>query len=396
MIAEKKILKNKLILLGVTGGVAAYKAIDLIRKYKEEGAGVNVIMTAPAKNFVTPLSLKIASGNEVYDDIFQKPMVHIELTSSSDVMVIAPATANIIGKFAHGIADDLLSTCFLSFNKKVIIAPSMNWRMYNSPILRRNLDVLHSIGVIQVGPEKGRLACGEEGLGRMADVLEILEATKSALTKKDLSGEKILVTAGPTREYLDPIRFISNKSSGKMGYSIAKVALRRGADVTLISGSTYLTPPSGAKFIKVETAGEMLEAVKGEIEDKTVFIMSAAVMDFKPSEYSEEKIEKKEEYLIRFVNNLDIIKTIGDLKNKPFVIGFSAEVGKHVERAREKLRQKNADMIIFNDVTESGAGFESDTNKVIIIDRQKEIDLPLMSKESVAEYIFDRYKEIKA
>lgn len=396
MIAEKRILKNKLILLGVTGGVAGYKVVELVRKYREEEAGVNVIMTSPAKNFVTPLSLKIASGNEVYDDLFQKPFAHIELTKDADIMLIAPATANIIGKFANGIADDLLSTCLLSFNKKIIIAPSMNWRMYNNPVLQDNLKRLKAFGVIQVGPEEGRLACGEEGIGRMADVSEIVEATKSALTEKDLSNEKIIVTAGPTREYLDPVRFISNRSSGKMGYSIANVALRRGAQVTLISGPTYLKPPSGVEFISVETAEEMFKAVKDNLQDKTMLIMASAVMDFKPIEYNMNKIEKKEEYLIKFVSNPDILMHASSLKKKPFIIGFSAETGKRVDRAKEKLRKKNADMIIFNDVTEPGAGFGVDTNKVVIIDREKEIELPLLTKESVAEYIFDRYLEIKS
>lgn len=396
MIAEKKILKNKLILLGVTGGVAGYKIVELVRRYREEEAGVNVIMTSPAKNFVTPLSLKIASGNDVYDDLFQKPFAHIELTKNADIMVIAPATANIIGKFAHGIADDLLSTCLLSFNKKIIIVPSMNWRMYNNPVLQNNLKKLKDFGIIQVGPEEGKLACGEEGIGRMADISEIVEATKSALTEKDLSKENIIVTAGPTREYLDPVRFISNRSSGKMGYSIAIVALRRGAQVTLISGPTYLKPPSGVKFIKVETSNEMFEAVKDNLHDKTIVVMASAVMDFRPAEYNMNKMEKKEEYLIKFINNPDILMYLGGLKKKPFLIGFSAETGRHVERAREKLSKKNIDMIIFNDITEPEAGFDVDTNKVIIIDKEKEIELPLLSKESVAEYIFDRYLEIKS
>ena len=219
MKSKKKALQNKSILLGITGGVAAYKAIDLIRRLREESAAVTVIMTGAAKHFVTPLSLETASGNPVYSDLFSNPMAHITLPSLADVMVIAPATANIIGKFANGIADDLLSTCLLSCNAKVVIAPSMNWRMYENTAVRENLGKLLSRGIIQTGPERGTLACGEEGVGRMSDIPDIIEAIKSALTKKDLSGEKILVTAGPTREHLDPVRFLSNRSSGKMGYA---------------------------------------------------------------------------------------------------------------------------------------------------------------------------------
>ncbi|MEW6213868.1 MAG: bifunctional phosphopantothenoylcysteine decarboxylase/phosphopantothenate--cysteine ligase CoaBC, partial [Nitrospirota bacterium] len=254
-------LRNKSVLLGVTGGVAAYKAVDLIRRLRDEGASVNVIMTEAAKNFITPLSLEVASQNRVYSDLFSDPMAHIMLPANADIMVIAPATANIIGKFAKGIADDLLSTCLLSFRGKVVIAPAMNWRMYENPIFQENLRYLLSRGIIQVGPEKGSLACEEEGIGKMSDIFEIIESIISALTKKDLLKEKIIVTAGPTREFLDPVRFISNRSSGKMGYAIARAALRRGAEVTLISGRSSLSPPKGVKFFSVETAVDMLDVV---------------------------------------------------------------------------------------------------------------------------------------
>jgi phosphopantothenoylcysteine decarboxylase / phosphopantothenate---cysteine ligase len=262
---ERKVLRNKSILLGITGGVAAYKSLDLIRRLREEGSSVNVIMTGAAKNFVTPLSFEVASGHRVYTDTFSDPMSHITLPANADIFVIAPATANIIGKFANGIADDLLSTCLLSFRGKTVIAPAMNWRMYENPLFQKNLNTLLSLGVIQVGPEKGSLACGEEGIGKMSDVHDIIESLKSALANKDLLNEKILVTAGPTREYLDPVRFLSNRSSGKMGYAIAKAALRRGAEVTLISGPSSLDKPKGVNFISVETAGDMFNAVTSEL-----------------------------------------------------------------------------------------------------------------------------------
>jgi phosphopantothenoylcysteine decarboxylase/phosphopantothenate--cysteine ligase len=393
---ERKVLRNKSILLGVTGGVAAYKAVDLIRRLREEGSSVTVIMTEAAKNFIAPLSLEVASQNRVYSDLFSDPMAHIMLPANADIMVIAPATANIIGKFARGIADNLLSTSLLSFRGKVIIAPAMNWRMYENPIFQENLRYLLSLGVIQVGPEKGALACGEEGMGRMSGVSEIIESIKSSITKKDLVKEKVIVTAGPTREYLDPVRFISNRSSGRMGYAIASAALRRGAQVTLISGHSSLNPAKGVNFISVETAADMLGAVNKELNLSTVLIMSAAVSDFMPAEKHKKKIEKSGELLLRLNKTPDILSEIGKKKNRPFIIGFAAETGGRIERAEKKLKEKNMDMIIFNDVTEAGSGFDVDTNRVVIIDKEKKIELPLLSKNSVADAILDRLVEIRA
>lgn len=396
MKSKKKALQNKSILLGVTGGVAAYKAIDLIRRLREESAAVTVIMTGAAKHFVTPLSLETASGNPVYSDLFGNPMAHITLPSLTDVMVIAPATANIIGKFTNGIADDLLSTCLLSYNAKVVIAPSMNWRMYENTAVQENLGKLLSRGIIQIGPERGTLACGEEGIGRMSDVPDIIEAIKSALTKKDLSGEKILVTAGPTREYIDPVRFLSNRSSGKMGYAIAGAALRRGAGVTLISGPSRLLPPKGAVFVPVETAEDMLKAVDKYSPSFTTLIMTAAVSDFRPEEISGTKIVKSDELLLKLIRTPDIISAARKKKPGLFIIGFAAETGPEFEKAKKKLKDKNMDMIIFNDVTEPGAGFDVDTNKVVIIDKEQEASLPLMGKDAVADEILDRLIKIKA
>lgn len=393
---KKKDLRNKSVLLGVTGGVAAYKAVDVTRRLREEGASVTVIMTEAAKKFITPLTLEIASQNKVYSDLFSDPMAHISLASHADIMAIAPATANTIAKFSMGIADNLLSACLLSFKGKIVIAPSMNWRIYENPVVQENLKNLLSRGVIQVGPERGSLACGEEGIGRMSEVHEIIEAIRSALSPKDLVKEKVIVTAGPTREYLDPIRFISNRSSGKMGYAIARAALRRGAEVTLISGPSLLNQPGGVKFISVETAIDMFDAVNQELLSTTVLVMSAAVSDFMPAEKAEEKIEKSEELLLRLRRTPDIISEIGKREDRPFIIGFAAETGSKVERARKKLKEKNMDMIILNDVTKTGSGFDVDTNSVVILDREKEISLPILSKDSVAEAILDRLVQLRA
>lgn len=387
---KKKVLKNKNILLGITGGIAAYKAVDLIRRLKDEGASVTVIMTDASKNFITPLSLEIASENRVYSDIFDNPMSHITLSRDADLMVIAPATANIIGKFANGIADDLLSTCILSFKGKVVIAPSMNWRMYENPIFQKNLNYLVSNGVIQVGPDKGTLACGEEGVGRMADVGDIIEAIKSAFSNKDLSEKKVIITAGPTREYLDPVRFMSNRSSGKMGYAIARACIRRGGEVILISGPSSLHPPGNLKsFTPVETAQEMRDAVFKHLTEAAIVIMAAAPADFLPVIKEKTKIDKSDELIVRFKNTHDILSEIGALKNKPVLVGFAAETGDRLDRARKKLLQKNADIIVFNDVTSAGSGFDVDTNKITIIEKDSETPFPLMTKDEAAEAILD-------
>lgn len=393
---ERKVLRNKSILLGITGGVSAYKSIDLIRRLREEGALVTVIMTEAAKHFVTPLSIEVASRNKVFSDLYADPMAHISLSADADIMVVAPATANIIGKFAHGIADDLLSLSFLSFNGKVVIAPAMNWRMYENPVFRRNLDTLLNLGVIQVGPEKGSLACGEEGIGRMAEVPDIIETTKGALTIKDLTDENIMVTAGPTREYLDPVRFLSNRSSGKMGYALARAAFRRGAQVTLISGPSSLPRPKGVTFIPVDTAGDMHSAVNRELASSTILIMSAAVSDFMPAEKSGEKIEKSDELFLTLTGTPDILSAVGKKKNRPFIVGFAAETGRKLEKARKKLKHKNMDLIVFNDVTEAGSGFDVETNNVVLIDKKKESELPLLNKDDVADAILDRIVELRA
>jgi phosphopantothenoylcysteine decarboxylase/phosphopantothenate--cysteine ligase len=390
-------LKNKSILLGVSGGVAAYKAVELVRRLKDEGALVTVIMTGAATHFITPLSLEVASHNKVYTSLFDEPMTHINLPLKADVMLVAPATANIIAKFAHGIADDLLSTCFLSFQGKTLIAPSMNWKMFENRIFQENLQKLKSFGVIQVGPEKGNLACGEEGLGRLADIPDIIEAVTTAVTPKDLREEKIVVTAGPTREYIDPVRFISNRSSGKMGYALARAARDRGAAVTLISGPSSLQRPFGLKFVKVDTSAEMMDAVTKETgDDTTVLIMSAAIADFRPQERSTTKMEKSDNMTLNLYETDDIISHITCRSKRPFVIGFAAETGNNIDRAEKKMQKKNMDMIVFNDVSEPGAGFEVDTNEVVIIDRKGKIATGILSKNSIADTVLDRFLENKS
>lgn len=384
------VLKNKKILLGVTGSVAACKSVDLARRLVEEGAAVNVVMTEASKNFITSLSLEIASQNRVLSDTFQDPMSHISLTRDANLMVVAPATANIIGKFANGIADDMLSTCLISFSGKTVIAPAMNWRMYENPVFRRNVDYLASIGVLQVGPEKGGLACGEKAMGRMADITRIIEGIKAALSKKDLSGKKVVVTAGPTREYMDPVRFISNRSSGKMGYAIARAACRRGAEVVLVSGPSGQIPPPDALFVPVETSEGMRQAVIGNIKGSHVLIMAAAVADFSPKVRNPFKIPKSREIALRLGQTHDILREVGSMKKRPFLVGFAAETGDKVGRARKKLFDKGADMIVFNDVTIPGAGFDVDTNEITMIEEEGATPFPLMSKEEVADVLLDR------
>ena len=388
-------LKDRSILLGITGSVAAYKAIELIKGLRQEGASVKVIMTEASKRFTTPLTIELASGNSVYNDMFDSPLSHVSLSADADLFVVAPATANIIGKYANGIADDLLSTALLAFKGMIIMAPAMNWRMYENLVFQKNLQYLVSLGIKTVGPERGSLACGEEGIGRMADIEKIMEAVRTAFSKQDLAGENILVTAGPTREYIDPIRYISNRSSGKMGYAIAKIAKRRGADVTLISGPVSIKPPEGIEVINVETAGEMHAAVMDNVSMSSIFIMAAAVADFMPSETKGSKIDKKERLSLNLVKTADILEEAGRFKNKPFIVGFAAETGQRLDRARRKLVDKDIDMIVFNDVSKAGSGFDVDTNEVVIIDRKVEKRLPLMSKDDVAMALFDRIKELK-
>jgi phosphopantothenoylcysteine decarboxylase/phosphopantothenate--cysteine ligase len=353
-------------------------------------------MTTASKEFVTPLSVELAAGTRPCSDLFESPLSHISLPKGADAFIIAPATANIIAKYAYGIADDFLSTALLAFRGPVLIAPAMNWRMWDSPILQQNLNTVITAGAEIIAPEKGSLACGEEGIGKMASIETIIESLRSCLCTKDLSGQKIIVTAGPTREYLDPVKFISNRSSGKMGFALATVAKRRGADVALISGPVSLDPPEGVRLLRVETAQEMRKTVMEEVLSSTILVMAAAVADFCPAEQSAVKLDKQALSSLSLVKTPDILAEVGMLKGRPFVVGFSAETGWRLDRAREKLSFKKCDMIVFNNVMTEGSGFNVDTNEVILIDKKQEKKVPLMSKEEVAGAIFDRIRELIA
>lgn len=383
-------LNKKNILLGITGSIAAYKSIDIVKGLIKEGAAVTVVMTDVACRFVSPVVLESESGRRVHTDLFEDYFSHINLAKESQLFIIAPATANTINKLACGIADNLLTTLWLAYKGPVLIAPAMNWRMYENPLVKKNIGELKKYGVTFIGPEYGSLACGEEGIGRMAEPEDIVEAAKSALTPKDMSGHKILVTAGPTREALDPVRFISNRSSGKMGYAIAKAAIRRGADVTLVSGPSSQQPPKDVSFISVESASEMRNEVLRHFSNSTSVIMAAAVSDFSPISQSKTKIKKADPMTINLQKTSDILAELGRKKGKRLLIGFAAETGKNIKKAKDKLKEKNLDLIVLNDVTAKGAGFDSDTNIVTIINKKGEVkDYPLMKKEEVANILLD-------
>lgn len=389
---------NTSILLGVTGSVAAFKAVDLTRRLREYGASVTVIMTNNATRFITPLSLELASEKPVITGLFNDPLSHVKVPANSDAFIIAPASANIIGKCAAGIADDILSTAYLAFEGKMFIAPAMNWRMWNHPAVRENVQILEKRGVQTIGPEDGRLACGETGTGKMATVETIIEAVRNAFIPKDYAGETVLVTAGPTREYFDPVRFISNRSSGKMGYAIARASAARGASVILISGPVSIEPPQGVKTIFVETADEMHAAVMEHISLCRVLVMTAAVADYRPVERGLVKRAKSEDFSPAFEKTPDILREACRIPQKPFVVGFSAETGPRYDRAREKLKSKGCDMVVFNDVSVQGSGFDSDSNEVVLITNDQdgtisEEALPLMPKGTVAHSILDAVRK---
>jgi len=393
-------LKDRRIVLGVTGGIAAYKAAELLRELVRRGADVRVVMTDHARQFVTPLTFETLSGHPVATDLFSLTgnyeIGHIALAEFAELMVIAPATANIIGKMASGIADDLLTTVLLATNAPLLICPAMNAKMYAHATVQNNIQRLASRHTI-LEPGYGELACRTEGQGRLPEVAQITEAIETILAPKDLEGEHILVTAGPTQEPFDPVRFISNHSSGKMGYALALVAKRRGALVTLISGPSRLTAPQGVEFVPVKTAIEMREAVISALDRATVVIKAAAVADYRPAVYQKEKIKKKGGPLdIRLERNPDIISEIAQRKGDRIVVGFSMESENLLENARRKLTEKGMDFIVANDVTEPGAGFGVDTNVIRILDSRGAVDtFPMMDKLDVAGIILDRVRRIR-
>lgn len=389
--------EGKRVVLGVTGGIAVYKAAELTRALVKKGVSVKVIMTGHAREFVSPLTFQVLSGNPVFSDMFSQEhydMNHISLAEYGDVLVVAPATANIIGKMAAGIADDLLSTVLLATKAPVVVCPAMNDNMYTHAVVQDNMSKLKKHGVQFVAPGYGELACKTEGVGRLADVADIVEAIESAWTDKDLGGEKILITAGPTREPFDPVRFITNYSSGKMGYALATMAARRGAEVILISGPSSLPVPRWIDFVSVATALEMRDAVMTRLEGTTAIIKAAAVADYRPAVLSESKIKKKKGPLtLNLERNPDIIAEIGARKENRVLVGFAMESEDLLENARAKLLGKNMDLIVANDLHQAGAGFQGDTNIIKILDPQGGVEeVPLMDKMDIANRILDRVK----
>ncbi|HPD60417.1 MAG TPA: bifunctional phosphopantothenoylcysteine decarboxylase/phosphopantothenate--cysteine ligase CoaBC [Thermodesulfobacteriota bacterium] len=395
-------LTGKNIIVGISGGIAAYKVPELVRKLRKAAAEVQVVMTKNAQEFITPLTFQTVSNNPVITEMFAPVMTsevaHVSLADKADLVVVAPATANIIAKFALGLADDFLSTTVLATKAPVLLAPAMNVNMYTNPATQGNLEILKKRGFYCVGPGKGELACGWEGEGRMSEVEEIFQSIKTILRPKDLKGKKFLVTAGPTQEPLDPIRFITNRSSGKMGYALAEAAQIRGAEVTLITGPTQLPLPCGVKVISVETAGQMYEATIKHYLFMDTVIMAAAVADYRPAEFSPQKIKKEKNNLpIALVKNPDILAEMGQKKGSAFLVGFAAETEDLLANAQQKLQAKNVDLIIANDVTQPGAGFETDTNIVTLLCRNgKPEKLSQMSKEFLAHKILDKILEIKS
>lgn len=394
-------LHGKQIVLGVTGGIAAYKAAEIIRLLVKAQANVRVIMTKNAQEFITPLTLQTLSGNPVSTETFdltqESEIGHIRLADTTDLILVAPATANVIAKLANGLADDLLTTVLLATTAPVLIAPAMNVHMYAHPLVQENRHKLAGIGYHIVEPSSGELACGYEGKGRLADPSDIVEEVQSVLTKKDLTNERIIVTAGPNCEPIDPVRFISNRSTGKMGYAMARVAQQRGAHVTLVSGPTSLPAPRGVDFHSVRTACEMQQAVLHAYPQASMVVSAAAIADYRPAEVAPQKIKKGAgQFVISLDRNPDIMAGLGQQKGERLLVGFATETEDVLHNAERKLKSKNLDMIVANDVTQAGAGFAHDTNIVTLIDRTGRIEpLSQMSKDAVAHAVYDRLLQLK-
>ncbi len=391
-------LTGRQIVLGVTGGIAAYKSADLVSRLRHLGAGVHVIMTRNAAEFVSPLTFQTLSANQTVTDTFQAPeywnVEHVALAKLADVFVIAPATANILAKMAHGIADDMLSTTVLATKAPILVAPAMNTGMWTAEATRANMRILAERGVHVIGPGNGLLACGDSGDGRMSEPAEIVEAIGSILTaRRDLEGLKVLITAGATRERLDPVRYLTNDSSGKMGFALAEAARDRGAEVTLVKGSTTAAVPAGVRIVPIESTEDLLAAMQKEAPEQDIIIQAAAPADYRARETAPEKIKKKagEDLILQLVETPDVAREIGRNKRKgQILIGFAAETEKLKENAVRKLDRKNLDMIVANDVTLPGAGFGTDTNIASLITREGTEDRPLQSKRALAEDILDR------
>lgn len=395
--------KDKTVVLGVTGGIAAYKAAELVSRMKKAGAQVICVMTELAKEFISPLTLRTLSQNPVYSEMFAEPVrwnvEHIAVADQADLFLIAPATANILGKVCHGIADDFLSTTIMATKAPVLFAPAMNVNMYQNPVNQANIQRLTELGYHFVGPGTGMLACGYEGQGCLADIEDILEAAEYLLVKdKPLLGQKFLITAGPTREALDPVRYITNHSSGKMGYAIAAQARLLGAEVTLISGPTNLRAYSGVNVVQVQSALEMEQAVREHYSEAQVVIKAAAVADYRPQKASSQKIKKQDgELILELERNPDILAGLGSDKGDRVLVGFAAETENVLTNATEKMQRKNLDLIVANDLTASGAGFNSETNIVTFIWSDGSCrKLAQMSKTDVARELLGEIIKIKS
>ncbi len=389
-------MRGRNILFGLSGSIAAFKAAGWVHSLVKEDARVNVVMTRSATRFITPLTLGALSGNQVFTDMFSEgegePMAHISLPREADVVLIAPATAQTIARLAHGLADDLLSTAVLAATVPVVICPAMNSNMLAHPATCRNIATLRQLGYQVVDPDSGLLACGDEGAGRLPEWDRVRETLLALFSDDDLAGEKVLITAGPTREALDPARYLTNRSSGKMGYALARTARRRGADVVLVSGPVQLDPPPDVELITVETAEEMLGAVLEQAADSSVIIKAAAVADFRPVNNHSHKIKKAEAgSQLELVPNRDILAELGNNRqDNQVLVGFAAESRNHEAEGQRKLRSKNVDLIVVNDILGEDTGFDVDTNQVTLISRDAVQQLELMSKEETANGILDR------
>lgn len=394
-------LKGKTVLLGVTGGIASYKSASLASLLVKSGAQVHVLMTENAKNFITPITFETLTGHKCLTDTFDRNfefnVEHVALSKKADLVMIAPATANVIAKLAHGIADDMLTTTILACRCPKIIAPAMNTAMYENQITQDNMNLLRKYGMEVITPACGHLACGDTGAGKMPEPETLIQYIYRELAhKKDMKGLKVLVTAGPTQESIDPVRYITNHSSGKMGYCIARACMLRGADVTLVSGKTALTPPMFVNVVPVVSARDMYEAVTSRSNDMNIIIKAAAVADYRPASVADEKMKKADaELSISLERTDDILKYLGDYKTSDqFLCGFSMETQNMLENSKKKLVKKNLDMIVANNLKVKGAGFETDTNIVTMITPDSVCELELMSKEDVAFRLTDKILEL--
>ena len=393
-------LRGKNVVVGITGGISAYKSCELVRSLVRDGAEVRCVMTKNATRFITPLTLQTLSENKVASNLFdltsESEIGHIKIADEADVVVVAPASASFIGKIASGIADSLLATVILATKAPVIICPAMNSNMYSNSIVQENMEKLRRHGFTIVEPGEGDLACGWTGRGRLAETDIIALEVQKAVTPQDYAGENILVSAGATREHIDPVRFISNPSTGKMGYSIARAGWLRGARATLVSGYSSLPDPHGVDVVRVTDCDEMYEKIHERFDSVDIVIKSAAVSDYSPCEKSEQKIKKsKKELSIPFKKTRDILKSLGEDKKNRILVGFAAETENILDNSRKKLKEKNLDLVVANDVTASQAGFGEDTNVAWLVDRERVEELPLMSKFELANRILDRIKEIE-